>query len=57
MSDRSATSPAVPQQDSERNFDRLIDEGQQRLGRSWPGLCATGFLGVWTLGWAYWRCY
>src|SRR5918999_2197404 len=45
MSDRSTTSPAVPQQDSERTFDRLVDEGQQRLGRSWSGLLATGFLG------------
>ncbi|MDQ4093711.1 MAG: formate/nitrite transporter family protein [Actinomycetota bacterium] len=48
MSDSSATSPAVPQvpqQDSERTFDRLVDEGQQRLGRSWSGLFATGFLG------------
>jgi formate-nitrite transporter family protein len=45
MSDSSTTSPAVPQQDSERTFDRLIDEGQQRLGRSWSGLLATGFLG------------
>ena len=45
MSDSSATSPAVAQQDSERTFDRLVDEGQQRLGRSWSGLLATGFLG------------
>jgi formate/nitrite transporter FocA (FNT family) len=45
MSDPSTTSPAVPQQDSERTFDRLVDEGQQRLGRSWSGLLATGFLG------------
>src|SRR5579884_1499364 len=45
MTDRSATSPAVPQQDTERTFDRLVDEGTQRLGRSWSGLLATGFLG------------
>ena len=45
MSDPSATSPAVPQQDTERTFDRLVDEGTQRLGRSWSGLLATGFLG------------
>jgi len=45
MSDRSATSPAVAQEDSERTFDRLVDEGTQRLGRSWSGLLATGFLG------------
>jgi formate-nitrite transporter family protein len=45
MSDRSATTPAVPQQDTEQTFDRLVDEGRQRLGRSWSGLLATGFLG------------
>ena len=45
MSDRSATTPAVPQQDTEQTFDRLVDEGKQRLGRSWSGLLATGFLG------------
>src|SRR5918997_5284449 len=45
MSDRSATTPAVPQRDTERTFDRLVVEGQQRLGRSWSGLLSTGFLG------------
>ena len=45
MTDHSATSPAVPQQDTERTFDRLVDEGTQRLGRSWSGRLATGFLG------------
>ncbi|HEU0088015.1 MAG TPA: formate/nitrite transporter family protein [Pseudonocardiaceae bacterium] len=45
MSERSATAPAVPQQDAERTFDRLLDEGRQRLGRSWAGLTATGLLG------------
>ncbi|MFN2495897.1 MAG: formate/nitrite transporter family protein [Pseudonocardiaceae bacterium] len=45
MSERSTTAPAVPQQDTEQTFDRLLDEGRQRLGRSWAGLCATGFLG------------
>jgi formate/nitrite transporter FocA (FNT family) len=45
MSDRSTTTPAVPQQDTEQTFDRLVDEGRQRLGRSWSGLLATGFLG------------
>ena len=44
MSDRSATIPAVPQQDAERTFDRLVVEGQRRLGRSWSGLLATVFL-------------
>jgi formate/nitrite transporter FocA (FNT family) len=45
MSDRSTTTPAVAQQDTEQTFDRLVDEGMQRLGRSWSGLLATGFLG------------
>jgi formate-nitrite transporter family protein len=50
MNDRSATTPAVAQQDSERTFDRLVDEGTQRLGRSWSGLLATGFLGGLDIG-------
>ena len=37
--------PDVAQQDAERTFDRLVDEGQQRLGRSWSGVVATGLLG------------
>lgn len=45
MHKRSVTAPAVPQQDSEHTFDRWLDEGQQRLGRSWAGLFATGVLG------------
>jgi formate/nitrite transporter FocA (FNT family) len=40
-----ATRPAVPQHDSERTFERLLDEGQQRIGRSWWGQVATGLLG------------
>ncbi|MHA6623154.1 formate/nitrite transporter family protein [Pseudonocardia sp. DLS-67] len=40
-----AADPDVAQQDSERTFDRLVDEGEQRLGRSWSGLLSTGFLG------------
>lgn len=39
------TSPAVAQQDSEATFDRLVEEGQQRLGRTWTGLTATALLG------------
>src|SRR3954468_24662885 len=38
-------SPAVAQQDTEDIFDRLVEEGQQRLGRSWTGLTATALLG------------
>jgi formate/nitrite transporter FocA (FNT family) len=45
MSERSAAEPDVPQRDSEQTFDRLLDEGEQRLGRSWPGLVSTGLLG------------
>ena len=45
MKRRNVTDPDVPQQDSEQTLQRLLDEGEQRLGRSWPGLLATGFLG------------
>ncbi|MGH3826874.1 MAG: formate/nitrite transporter family protein [Pseudonocardiaceae bacterium] len=45
MTTRRAAEPDVPQRDSEQTFDRLVEEGQQRLGRSWLGLAATGFLG------------
>lgn len=45
MSRRDATKPDVAQQNTERTFDRLLDEGQQRLGRSWSGMIATGLLG------------
>ena len=39
------TSPVVAQEDSEQTFDRLVEEGQQRLGRSWAGLMSTAILG------------
>ncbi|GAC1611797.1 MAG: formate/nitrite transporter family protein [Mycobacteriales bacterium] len=39
------TTPAIPQEDSEQTFDRLVIEGEQRLGRSWTGLAATALLG------------
>ncbi|MDQ4105102.1 MAG: formate/nitrite transporter family protein [Actinomycetota bacterium] len=45
MKRRNVIDPDVPQQDSEETLHRLLDEGEQRLGRSWPGLLATGFLG------------
>jgi formate/nitrite transporter FocA (FNT family) len=45
MAARESAKPDVPQRDSEETFERLLDEGQQRLGRSWPGLLATGFMG------------
>ncbi|MDQ3989267.1 MAG: formate/nitrite transporter family protein [Actinomycetota bacterium] len=50
MSSQDVTEPDVAQQDTERTFDRLVDEGQQRLGRSWPGLIATGLLGGLDIG-------
>ncbi len=45
-----AAVPDVPQQDSEETFDRLVEEGRQRLGRSWIGLVATGMLGGLDIG-------
>ncbi len=45
MSKEETTEPDVAQQDTERTFDRLVDEGEQRLGRSWSGLLSTGLLG------------
>jgi formate/nitrite transporter FocA (FNT family) len=50
MSDEGVTEPDVAQQDTERTFDRLVDEGEQRLGRSWSGLVATGVLGGLDIG-------
>jgi formate-nitrite transporter family protein len=37
--------PDVAPRDEDDTFDRLVDEGQQRLGRSWVQLITTGFLG------------
>jgi len=50
MSAPDAAEPRVAQQEEERTFDRLIDEGEQRLGRSWSGLVATGLLGGLDIG-------
>ncbi len=50
MSARDATEPDVAQQDTERSFDRLVEEGEQRLGRSWSGLISTGLLGGLDIG-------
>lgn len=50
MSDKDATEPDVAQEDTERTFDRLVDEGEQRLGRSWSGLVSTGLLGGLDIG-------
>jgi formate-nitrite transporter family protein len=46
----SAATPWVSQQDTEQTFDRLVDEGVQRVGRSWLGLTATGLLGGFDVG-------
>lgn len=32
-------------QQVERTFERTVDEGEQRLGRDWPELLATGAVG------------
>jgi formate-nitrite transporter family protein len=45
MPDSDAAEPDIAQEEPERTFDRLVDEGEQRLGRSWPGLLATGLMG------------
>jgi formate-nitrite transporter family protein len=49
MSDPEASAdsvqPDVAPRDEDDTFDRIVDEGQQRLGRSWVQLIATGFLG------------
>ncbi|MGH4017485.1 MAG: formate/nitrite transporter family protein [Pseudonocardiaceae bacterium] len=50
MSKRPIADPVVPQRDSEYTFERLVDEGEQRLGRSWPGLITTGLLGGFDVG-------
>lgn len=39
------TEPDVSPRDEEETFERLVDEGRQRLGRSWLQLLITGFLG------------
>lgn len=42
--------PDVAPRDEEDTFDRLVDEGTQRLGRSWVQLIATGLLGGLDIG-------
>jgi formate/nitrite transporter FocA (FNT family) len=44
-SDAHGIEPDVAPRDEEDTFDRLVDEGEQRLGRSWVQLIATGLLG------------
>jgi formate/nitrite transporter FocA (FNT family) len=50
MPDRDAAEPDIAQEEPERTFDRLVEEGEQRLGRSWPGLLATGLMGGLDIG-------
>ena len=42
--------PEVAPRDEEETFDRTVDEGRQRLGRSWLQLIATGLLGGLDIG-------
>lgn len=46
----STVQPQVPPLETERTFDRIVDEGRQRLGRSRLQLIATGLLGGLDLG-------
>ncbi|MDT5050195.1 MAG: formate-nitrite transporter family protein [Mycobacterium sp.] len=48
--DAAAVEPNVAPHDEEATFDRLVDEGTQRLGRSWVQLIATGLLGGLDIG-------
>lgn len=43
--DADSVQPDVAPRDEEDTFDRTVDEGEQRLGRSWVQLITTGFLG------------
>ena len=48
--DADGVEPEVSPRDEEDTFDRLVDEGRQRLGRSWLQLIATGLLGGLDIG-------
>ncbi|OBF11367.1 formate/nitrite transporter family protein [Mycobacterium sp. ACS4331] len=48
--DADSVEPQVAPADEEETFDRTIDEGRQRLGRSWLQLIATGVLGGLDIG-------
>jgi formate/nitrite transporter FocA (FNT family) len=37
--------PHAPDQEVNSAFQRTVDEGRTRLGRTWPGLLSTGFVG------------
>ncbi len=48
--DAEAIEPEVAPRDEEATFDRTVDEGRQRLGRSWLQLIAKGLLGGLDIG-------
>jgi hypothetical protein len=48
--DAKAVQPDVATRAEEDTFDRTVDEGCQRLGRSWVQLIVTGFLGGFDVG-------
>jgi formate-nitrite transporter family protein len=48
--DADSIEPDVAPRDEEATFDRTVDEGRQRLGRSWLQLTATGLLGGLDIG-------
>lgn len=48
--DADSVEPDVPPREEEDTFERLVDEGRQRLGRSWVQLTVTGFLGGFDVG-------
>lgn len=48
--DADGVEPEVAPRDEEDTFDRTVDEGRQRLGRSWLQLIATGLLGGLDIG-------
>lgn len=48
--DADGVQPDVAPRDEDDTFDRTVDEGRQRLGRSWVQLITTGFLGGFDVG-------
>jgi formate/nitrite transporter FocA (FNT family) len=48
--DSDSVQPDVAPREEDDTFDRTVDEGAQRLGRSWVQLIITGFLGGFDIG-------
>jgi formate/nitrite transporter FocA (FNT family) len=48
--DADSVQPSVRPRDEDQTFERIVDEGAQRLGRSWVQLIATGLLGGLDIG-------